>query len=110
MHPLITLIAMALDAICGYPQWLFACIGHPVSWIGALIAWCEARWNEPQLSFTRRRLNGVLCLVTVVTVTAAICTALVAAAGMLPSTLGLLVLGALASTLIAQRSLHEHVS
>lgn len=109
MYPFTTLIAIVLDAALGYPPWLFARIGHPVSWIGRLIARCEARWNAPRFSFARRRLNGVLCLVAVVVVTAAVCVALVALARMLPSPLDLLMLGALAATLIAQRSLYDHV-
>lgn len=109
MYPFTTLIAMVLDAGLGYPPWLFARIGHPVSWIGALIGWCEARWNAPRFSFARRRLNGALCLVTVIAVTAAACIAIVALAGLLPWPLDLLVLGAIAATLIAQRSLYDHV-
>jgi adenosylcobinamide-phosphate synthase len=110
MYPLATLIALALDAACGYPPWLYARIGHPVSWIGRLIAWCEARWNDPRLSFARRRMNGIATLLAVVAVTAAACLALAAAIGMLPAPFAVLLLGALASTLIAQRSLYAHVA
>ena len=30
-------VAMAVDALLGWPSWLFARIGHPVTWLGALI-------------------------------------------------------------------------
>jgi adenosylcobinamide-phosphate synthase len=110
MYPLTALIAAALDATVGYPKWVFARIGHPVSWIGRLIAWCERRWNAPGLSFSRRRINGSLALIATIGVTAGACVAIVAAVDwLLPPVLALLLVGALASTLIAQRSLYEHV-
>jgi adenosylcobinamide-phosphate synthase len=110
MYPLTALTAAALDATVGYPQWVFARIGHPVSWIGRLIAWCERRWNAPGLSFGRRRVHGLAALLVAVGITAGVCVAIVAAIEwLLPSALALLLVGALASTLIAQRSLYEHV-
>jgi adenosylcobinamide-phosphate synthase len=111
MYPLTALIAAAFDATVGYPQWVFARIGHPVSWIGRLIAWCERRWNAPGLSLSRRRLQGLAALLVTVGITAGVCVAIVAVAeSLLSPGLALLLVGALASTLIAQRSLYEHVS
>jgi adenosylcobinamide-phosphate synthase len=90
---------------------VFARIGHPVSWIGRLIAWCERRWNAPGLSFSRRRVNGFLALLATIGITTGVCVAIVAVAqSLLPLGLAVLLVGALASTLIAQRSLYEHVS
>ena len=34
---LITLTALAIEACAGYPARIFAAIGHPVTWIGALL-------------------------------------------------------------------------
>jgi adenosylcobinamide-phosphate synthase len=111
MYPLTALTAAALDATVGYPQWVFARIGHPVSWIGRLIAWCERRWNAPGLSFGRRRLHGLAALLVAVGITAGVCVAIVAVVqSLLPPVLALLLMGAIASTLVAQRSLYEHVS
>ncbi len=111
MYPLTALIATALDAAWGYPQWLFARIGHPVSWIGRLIAWCEARWNDPRHSFARRRFNGVCALLVIVGIPATVCVAVAAALdALLPAPINVLLVGAAASTLIAQRSLYDHVS
>jgi adenosylcobinamide-phosphate synthase len=111
MYPLTALTAAVLDATVGYPQWVFARIGHPVSWIGRLIAWCERRWNAPGLSFGRRRVHGLAALLVTVGITAGVCVAIVAAVqSLLPPVLALLLVGAIASTLIAQRSLYEHVS
>jgi len=111
MYPFTTLVAIALDAACGYPQWLFARIGHPVSWIGRLIAWCEARWNDPRLSFAQRRRNGVLALAATLSATAAVAFAIVALAKIiLPAPWSAVLVGLAASTLIAQRSLNDHVA
>ena len=35
------LIAMALDALLGWPDALFLRIGHPVTWLGRLISTLE---------------------------------------------------------------------
>ncbi|CAN1724516.1 Cobalamin biosynthesis protein CobD [Hyphomicrobium sp. 1Nfss2.1] len=106
-----SLVALLLDAACGYPQWLFARIGHPVTWIGRLIAWCETRWNLPRFSFGRRRVNGTACLIVVMAATAAACVAFEAVTRLvLPWPFSVLVIGAAASMLIAQRSLYEHVT
>lgn len=111
MHPFTSLVALLVDAAVGYPQWLFARIGHPVSWIGRLIAWCEQRWNHSGLPFWHRRLNGAACLLVILATTAAATVGLkVAIDAIVPAPFNLLLLGILASTLIAQRSLYEHVA
>jgi len=111
MYPFTTLVAVALDAACGYPQWLFARVGHPVSWIGRLIARCEAHWNDPRLSFAERRRNGVLALAVTLFATATVTLALVALMrGLLPAPWSAVLVGLAASTLIAQRSLNDHVA
>ena len=111
MYPFTALVALALDAAWGYPPWVFAAVGHPVSWMGRLIAWCEARWNEPRWSFARRRVHGALALFAVLAVTAAACITLTAVINRLvPAPFNLLLIGAAASTLIAQRSLYDHVA
>jgi adenosylcobinamide-phosphate synthase len=110
MYPLTALVALTLDAALGYPQRLFEVIGHPVSWIGRLIAWCEHRWNGPDLSYALRRIYGVWALLVCVGVTAAISIAITLVIGrFVPAPFDLFVLGIVASPLIAQRSLYQHV-
>jgi adenosylcobinamide-phosphate synthase len=110
MHASLALIALAVDAACGYPQALFRALGHPVSWIGRLIAWCETVWNKPELSFARRRLNGALVLFVCLAAALAVSEALVLLSGRLaPFPFDVLIIALAASTLLAQRSLHEHV-
>ena len=110
MHASLALVALAFDAACGYPQWLFRAAGHPVSWIGGLIAWCETAWNGTQQSFSRRRVNGVIALLVSLGATLAASVLLVLVVGrLLPFPFDLIVVGAAAGTLLAQRSLYEHV-
>jgi adenosylcobinamide-phosphate synthase len=111
MHALLTLVALACDAAFGYPRWLFERIGHPVSWVGRLIARCEQAWNGRQLSFARRRLNGMGTLLVCLTATGAVSVAIqVLVVDLAPPYLQVLLLGAAGGTLLAQRSLYEHVS
>ena len=54
----LALTALIIEALAGYPQWLFRAAGHPVTWIGRLLAWCERRWNRTSLTFMQRRVRG----------------------------------------------------
>lgn len=102
-------LALAVEAAAGYPPAIYQRLGHPVTWIGAGIAAFEARTNSPALPDTTRRRNGVLTLL-----------ALLALCGLVAWRIqlvllplgwpGLVLLAVLASSLIAQRSLHDHVA
>ena len=101
-------LALLIEAVAGYPQALVARIGHPVTWIGALIARTEAVWNEGHLSFAHARLRGILALATVLLVTLSITLLIDHALGLvLPVVIALAVKAVLASTLLAGRSLDE---
>jgi adenosylcobinamide-phosphate synthase len=111
MFSSLALTALVIEAAFGYPQNWVRRIGHPVMWIGALIAWADRRWNSATDAFAVRRLRGVLFLVLLMIATGAIGVLLVALAhAMLPELLSTLVLGCLASSLLAQRSLYQHVA
>src|ERR1700726_885297 len=56
---LILIIAFGIEAVLAYPAAVFRAIGHPVSWIGALIAALESALNRPNYSFAMRRAPGV---------------------------------------------------
>jgi adenosylcobinamide-phosphate synthase len=101
---------LAIELAFGYPDTLYRRIGHPVSWIAALIAWCERTWNRHEFSFERRRMLGVatlLLLLAVSVLSGAIIFLLVQ--HFLAGYASTLVCGAAASTLLAQRSLDAHV-
>src|SRR3569833_3411778 len=36
-------LALLIERVAGYPPGLFKLVGHPVTWMGALIGWLEPR-------------------------------------------------------------------
>jgi adenosylcobinamide-phosphate synthase len=106
----LALVAVAVEAAFGYPDALYRAIGHPVTWIGRLIAWCEQAWNSPQRSYDQRRFFGVVTLL-VLLATSLVCGLAIAwlCGALLPGIAGTILCAVLASSLLAQRSLHDHV-
>ena len=51
--------ALLLDWLWGYPQPLFRRIGHPVVWMGGVIAWADRLLNRSGWSGGLRRLLGL---------------------------------------------------
>ncbi|GAC1631588.1 MAG: adenosylcobinamide-phosphate synthase CbiB [Bradyrhizobium sp.] len=56
---LILILAFGIEAVLAYPEAVFRAIGHPVSWVGALIGALDSTLNRPDYSFARRRAAGV---------------------------------------------------
>ncbi|MBK3395615.1 MULTISPECIES: adenosylcobinamide-phosphate synthase CbiB [Methylobacterium] len=112
-HPpdslVLLVLALAIEAALGYPDRLYRLAGHPVTWIGALIAALDRRLNREGDSAPRRRAAGVLALVLVLAATGLTALALSLACGAL-GVAGLLPCALLAASLPAQRSLHDHVA
>jgi adenosylcobinamide-phosphate synthase len=100
-----TLLALLIEATAGYPERVLRAIGHPVTWIGHLISFLDRALNRP--STASRKAAGVLALFVIIAVPAVAAYAIERALLLLP--LGFVPVAALASALIAQRSLHEHV-
>ncbi|MGI4879672.1 MAG: adenosylcobinamide-phosphate synthase CbiB [Janthinobacterium lividum] len=91
---------LAAEAAIGYPAAQFERVGHPVTWIGSLIARLDREWNHG--SAARRRLAGVAALATVC--------ATAAAAGWIVERGPRLLIVLAGTTGLAQRSLHDHVA
>lgn len=104
----LTLAALLIEALVGYPDRLVRSIGHPVSWIGRLIGALERYCNRDSTEPVQRRALGIITLLLVVTVVAV--AAFVIERGLLLLPFGVIGVAFLASALIAQRSLHEHVA
>lgn len=101
------LIALAIDAALGWPDLLYRRIGHPVTWIGALIAMLERALNRTAWSHGARRLLGALATALVILAATGLAAGL---QRLLPdSWIGTLAAGVLAWPLVAARSLHAHV-
>src|ERR1700726_3520653 len=65
---LILIIAFGIEAVLAYPAAVFRAIGHPVSWMGALIAALDSALNRPDYSFAVRRAAGVASLLLLLAV------------------------------------------
>ena len=62
----IVLVALGLDALIGWPKWLYRMIGHPVTWIGALIGRLDRWLNLEDTGDKERRLAGIVAALTVI--------------------------------------------
>ncbi|MEI6557681.1 MAG: adenosylcobinamide-phosphate synthase CbiB [Rhodospirillaceae bacterium] len=101
-------VAMIIDGVAGYPQALVRRLGHPVIWIGAVIAALDAGLNRPDRPVQRRRCAGVLALFGLLALVAVVTVPLALACRALP--FGWALEALLASTLLAQKSLAGHVA
>ncbi|MCA1525344.1 cobalamin biosynthesis protein CobD [Bradyrhizobium yuanmingense] len=101
-------VAMAVDALLGWPAWLFARIGHPVTWLGGLIAAIDTAWNRASDPPALRRAAGVAGALAVIALSVALGWAL---QSLLPSGwIQIVLIGILAWPSVALRSLHDHVA
>jgi adenosylcobinamide-phosphate synthase len=98
----LTVTALAIEAAAGYPAWLLRRIGHPVMWIGRLIAVLDRTLNRARDADGTRRILGGVALLAILAATLVPTILLQSLAGFGP-------LAVLASTLLAQRGLHQHV-
>ena len=104
------LCAALIEAGFGYPAALLDRIKHPVMWIGALLDRLERQLNDPSLPEAERRRNGWIALALLLAAAVLPALLLQYVALQLPPPLALVTLACLASTLIAQKSLYEHVA
>lgn len=97
------LVAMALDVLIGWPDALFRRIGHPVTWLGALISGLERALNHGPA----RRIKGVVTALAVIGAAAGLAAL---AVWLMPGGWpGVVLTGILAWPLVAIRSMHDHV-
>ncbi|MEM1301884.1 MAG: adenosylcobinamide-phosphate synthase CbiB [Pseudomonadota bacterium] len=91
-------LAMILDAIFGEPKWLYDRVPHPAVLIGRAIRWADRTLNAGHA----RKAKGVALLLALILGAMAV--------GFVISSLGWVVTAIVAATLLAQRSLVEHVA
>jgi len=107
MSVLIAFLSLAVEAKLGYPDRLFRAIGHPVTWIGCLISFIDRWLNRATDSDGTRRLCGIAGLALIVGVPALVAFGIERL--LLLNAFGFFVLIVLATTLLAQKSLADHV-
>ena len=100
-------VAMVVDALLGWPSWLFARIGHPVTWLGRLIGAIDATWNRASDPPALRRAAGIAGALLVIAFSVVVGWVLqvLLSSGWIQIAL----VGILAWPLVALRSLHDHV-
>jgi len=108
MFVALALIAMLIELCVGYPQPLSRTIGHPVTWIGGLIGALDRALNRDAAQPSRRRAAGILAILVLTGIVGLITFVVERELFRLP--FGILATAVLTSTLIAQRSLHQHVA
>ena len=101
-------LALLAERIFGYPKPLYQTIGHPVEWIGKLLAALEIALYDSEAEPMQARLRGAVTLIALV-IAAAVPTILISSV-LSHFNYGWIIEALLATTLIAQHSLHEHVS
>jgi adenosylcobinamide-phosphate synthase len=103
----ITLLALLVEATFGYPDRVLRAIGHPVMWLGRMIDGLDATLNRDASSGRRRKAAGFIAAFLIVFIPAVVACAIESSLLLLPY--GFVIIAILASSLIAQRSLYEHV-
>lgn len=104
---LVLLAALLLDAAFADASGLFRRIGHPIQWIGALIARLERRVNRPERSQGDRRARGLLVAAGMSIAAVGVGWALQRLAWLVPA--GWAIEIAVVFVMVAQRSLFDHV-
>ena len=100
-------VALLVERFAGYPDALFQRVSHPVVWVGRLIAYLDQRLNKPVVSPQEGRLRGAIALILLIA--AAFIPTWIVARLLEHWPLGWLLEALLATTLIAQKSMRDHV-
>jgi adenosylcobinamide-phosphate synthase len=104
----LTFIAMLVELCVGYPANLHRAIGHPVTWMGRLIAWLDRALNRETATPQARRAAGVVAVLILLAIVGVL--AFLVQSALLRLPFGIFAAALVASTLVAQRSLHRHVA
>jgi len=108
MSVALALFAILIELCAGYPQALLRTVGHPVTWIGRLIAALDRLLNRNTADAYWRRGAGIAAILLLLGIVGTI--AFIVEHELLRLPFGLIAVAIVASTLIAQRSLHRHVA
>ena len=99
--------ALLIERFVGYPRQVFETISHPVVWIGALITKLDLSLNLPGVPWKEGRVRGALTVALLIAVT--FVPAYIATSVLDNLRLGWLFEALLATSLIAQKSMRDHV-
>ncbi len=100
-------LALLAERFAGYPKSVFDKIGHPVMWIGQLISVLDRNLNRPGAAVREGRMRGLIALGLLLA--AAFIPSWIAARVLAYSSLGWIIEALLATSLIAQKAMRDHV-
>ena len=104
----VVVAALAFDALIGDPDWLWRRLSHPVALIGSCIGLLDRSLNLETRSAAQRKFAGVSVVILLVAISAL--SGFLIEMALRPIAFGNVLVGLVASTLIAQRSLYQHVA
>jgi adenosylcobinamide-phosphate synthase len=107
MTAILTLLALLVEALFGYPHRLAHAFGHPVTWMGRLIGTLDRGLNRADAAPAQRKAAGAASLLILIVIVGAASLLIEHSLLLLP--FGVILLAILASSLLAQRSLYAHV-
>lgn len=105
---MLMLTAWAVEAVFGWPDWLYRRVRHPVVWFGVLVGALERLLNRQAWPHWSRYLLGAVSSLLAITLVAGL--ALMVAQALSDSWAGFAVQALIASSLLASRSLYQHVA
>lgn len=100
-------LALVIDRLVGWPDWLFRRLSHPVVAIGALIGWHDRQLNHPKRSDLTRQLAGVLTVVMICLISLLV--ALIPSLFYVGGISDIILTALLAWPFLAAKSLKDHV-
>ncbi len=106
---LVAALALVVERRIGYPRFPQRLVGHPVEWMGSMIAALERRWNVPSTASPRRRLLGAVAVCGLMFLWGGLAWLAHAVSWRMSPPVAMVLEALLATTLLAQRSLREHV-
>jgi adenosylcobinamide-phosphate synthase len=105
---LLMLAAWAIEALFGWPDWLFRLVRHPVVWFGAIVRWLERRLNREHWAHAARYVGGAVSSLLAISLATGL--AWLISSALADTGTGLVLEAMIASSLLASRSLYEHVA
>ncbi|MDO8353543.1 MAG: CobD/CbiB family cobalamin biosynthesis protein, partial [Aestuariivirga sp.] len=108
LHFTAAALALLIERLFGYPKSLHDKIGHPVGWIGTILKKLEILLYDPEAEPLQARLRGVAALLALLFIVAI--PAVLVASLLSTFKFGWIIEALLATALIAQHSLYDHVS
>jgi adenosylcobinamide-phosphate synthase len=108
LHFTAAALALFVERLFGYPKPFYEKIGHPVEWIGSILAKLETLLYDSEAEPLQARLRGLAALFALLLIFAI--PAVLVASFLSTFKFGWIIEALLATALIAQHSLREHVS